>query len=125
MSRRKIADRLLARTPPGEEKLVSTPTNQFGRERRIVVYFPDVPHGFHLDRERPEIGAFLVGVAAADGDLSPQEIAVLEKVYRLLELPPEDLYSRVHALTVAPPASEPVTVRPGARRTPPRPRRCR
>lgn len=67
-----------------------------------------------LDRpQREAIGRFLVGVAAADGRVTPSEITTLTKLYRLLDLDPQSVYSEVHSQTSAPsPAAEPVTVRP-------------
>ncbi len=69
-----------------------------------------------LDRaQRTGIGRFLVTVAAADGRVSPSEVTILEKLYRLLELDPGDVYRQVHDLTAAPPpAAGPITVRPPA-----------
>lgn len=70
------------------------------------------PRLFGLPPEaRPAIGRFVVGVAAADGVVPPDMITLLGKVYRLLELPPNDVYSDIHAVTVAQPSREPVTVR--------------
>lgn len=66
-------------------------------------------------QDRPAVGKFLVGVAAADGTVSPDEITFLSKVYRLLELPPGDVYSDVHSASLAPAALAPVTVRPAKR----------
>jgi len=63
--------------------------------------------------QREAIGRFLVGIAAADGRVTPSEITTLTKLYRLLDLDPQAVYSEVHAQTSAPPpAGEPVTVRP-------------
>jgi hypothetical protein len=64
---------------------------------------------------RGTIARFLVGVAVADGQASPQEIDRLTKAYTLLELDPQTLYSDVHDISANPvnsrPASEPITVR--------------
>ncbi len=61
--------------------------------------------------DRPAIGRFLVSVAAADGSVSPAEVKVLEKVYRLLGLAPGDVYGEIHAHSVSWAAREPVSVR--------------
>ncbi|HEY9641438.1 MAG TPA: tellurite resistance TerB C-terminal domain-containing protein, partial [Coleofasciculaceae cyanobacterium] len=64
--------------------------------------------------QRSAIARFIVRVAAADGQINPQEVQLLEKVYTLLELDAQALYSDIHDLsTAAPrtPATEPVTVR--------------
>ncbi len=57
--------------------------------------------------QREAIGQFLIGVANADGYISPEEVEALGKVYRLLGLNPQDVYSHTHAA-----ATEPVTVKP-------------
>lgn len=64
--------------------------------------------------ERQTLGAFLISLAGADGHLAPEEIKVLSKVYPLLGLDPQSLYSDVHQLMSAQqaPAEEPVPVRP-------------
>jgi len=58
--------------------------------------------------QRDAIGEFLALVALADGLISPAEIKTLEKVFRLLGLEPQSVYSKVHVA-----ATEPVTVAPG------------
>lgn len=60
--------------------------------------------------ERQAIGHFLVDVAAADGQVTPDEITMLTKLYRLLGIDEADVYSQVHALEAGDPG--PVTVRP-------------
>lgn len=59
--------------------------------------------------QRQAIGRFLVGVANADGYVSPEEVDTLGKLYRLLGLDPANVYSDVHQA-----ATEPVTVQPPA-----------
>jgi len=63
--------------------------------------------------QRQEIARFLVAVASADGYVSPAEITMLGRIYRLLDLDPNAVYGEVHAqATSTQPASrEPVTVR--------------
>lgn len=66
--------------------------------------------------QRAAFGDLLVGVAAADGVISPDEITTLTKIYKLIDLDPADVHSRLHAhLTGAAsrpaPATAPVTVR--------------
>ena len=58
--------------------------------------------------ERDAIAHFLVDVAAADGRVTPDEIAVLVKLHRLLGLDEADVYSRVHARGAGDPG--PVTI---------------
>jgi uncharacterized tellurite resistance protein B-like protein len=64
---------------------------------------------------RKTIARFLVGVAVADGQASPKEIDRLTKVYTLLKLDPQSLYSDVHDISAnsvnSRSASEPITVR--------------
>ncbi len=77
-----------------------------GVKRRLAT----LDHG-----QRAGIGHFLVTVAAADGTVSPSEITILQKLYRLLKLDPSEVYRQVHVLTTSPPpAVGPITVRPAA-----------
>lgn len=62
--------------------------------------------------QRSRVGEFLVTVAAIDGIVSPEEIDVLTKIYRLLELDSIEVYRLVHGLATVQPATEPVTMRP-------------
>jgi uncharacterized tellurite resistance protein B-like protein len=59
--------------------------------------------------QRGSIGNLLVGIAAADGRVTPDEITVLTKLYRLLGLDETEVYSLVHALAGTDPG--PITVR--------------
>lgn len=58
--------------------------------------------------QRETVAETLITVAAADGEVDPAEITTLQKLYKLLDLDPEQVYTRVHQAAV-----EPVTVRPG------------
>ncbi|MCB9373153.1 MAG: TerB N-terminal domain-containing protein [Microthrixaceae bacterium] len=60
--------------------------------------------------QRASIGRLLVDVAAADGQVTPDEITTLTKVYRLLCLDEADVYRTVHALASG--DAGPPTVRP-------------
>ena len=66
--------------------------------------------------QRADVGRFLVSVAGADGTVSRAEVQMLLKVFALLGLPEEAVYSQVHALGGPKPtpraAAEPVVVRP-------------
>ena len=83
--------------------------------------------GLLQDAQRNAIGDFLTMVAAADGVVSPAEVTILTKIFKLLGLDPASVYSRLHAATTGGlPATGPVTVRrqsPGAPgyAVPPRP----
>lgn len=70
--------------------------------------------------QRSAIGDFMVTVAAADGVVSPDEVKILMRIYKLLGLEQESVHSRIHhhlagghARRVRPtPATGPVTIRP-------------
>ena len=47
---------------------------------------------------RAAVGQFLVDVAASDGLVTPDEITMLTKIYKLLGLEESEVYSAVHAL---------------------------
>lgn len=80
-------------------------------------------------RQRSAIADFIIGVAGADGEISPDEIRTVGKVYPMLGLDAEQVYSHIHAMTAgtatAIEANEPVTVIPALPPTgyaiPPRP----
>lgn len=55
--------------------------------------------------QRESLGRFLVGIAQTDGYIDPMEMKILTKVYEMLGLDTQSLYSHAHAAAV-----EPVTV---------------
>ena len=55
-----------------------------------------------------EFGQIALAMAAADGVIDPGEIKAIERLYKVIGLKTEDVYSDLHALTAS---SEPVTVR--------------
>jgi tellurite resistance protein len=59
------------------------------------------------EEEKQTIIVFLIDVAGISGGVSPEEVKVLTKIYRIFGLEQENLYSRLHAA-----ATEPVTVTP-------------
>ncbi len=64
--------------------------------------------------QRRHIGDVLVTVAAADGIISADEVATLRKIFRLLDLDPETLASRLSPSRTTPdqaPAERPIIVR--------------
>jgi len=67
-------------------------------------------------RQRSAIADFIIGVAGADGEISPDEIRTVGKIYPMLGLDAEQVYSHVHAMTAgaatAIEPNEPVTVIP-------------
>lgn len=56
---------------------------------------------------REAIGDFMAEVAKADNQVTPEEVKLLEKVFKLLDLEVQGLYSKLHTA-----AERPVTVRP-------------
>jgi hypothetical protein len=65
----------------------------------------------------------VVTLAAADGEINPAEVKTLQKIFSLLDLDPESVYSDLHAISAG---DEPVVVREGrpekaGRPIPPRP----
>lgn len=56
--------------------------------------------------QRAGIGDFLIGVAAADDQVTPEEVTTLTKIFALLGLDEGDVYRRLHTLG----SDEPVTV---------------
>jgi tellurite resistance protein len=65
--------------------------------------------------QKERIGSGLVAVAAADGQISPQEVKILRKVFGLLGLDPESVYSEAHSAAAGAGmnASEPFVVGSG------------
>ncbi|WP_354115971.1 TerB N-terminal domain-containing protein [Bradyrhizobium sp. LA7.1] len=62
-----------------------------------------IPH-----EERAEIADLLVGVASAGGSHQPTEVALLERIYRQLNLDPERLYAGLHKAMAADLHDQPV-----------------
>jgi len=56
-------------------------------------------------KQRENIGRFLVEIAQADGFIDPNEIKTLNKIYSILDLAADNLYSQAHAA-----ATEPVKI---------------
>lgn len=80
---------LLSRNPPQEFAAARTLQRTLTIEQRKVV------------------GEFLVGIAAADSEISPPEVQALGRAYRALGLRTADLDELLHsAVTVAPPVAE-------------------
>lgn len=57
---------------------------------------------------RETIAAFMAAVAQSDGDVSPAEMKMLEKVYKALGVEPKKVFSDVHAAASGAPAAEAV-----------------
>ena len=63
-----------------------------------------------LDKvQREAVGDFLAMIALADSEILPAEITALNKIFKILGLNPQSVYSKVHVS-----ASEPITVRPAS-----------
>lgn len=62
--------------------------------------------------QRHQLGRFLIGVAGADGHVDRDELKVLAKLYPMLGLDADDVYTDVHALTSGSVGSGPVQVLP-------------
>src|SRR5690242_16973813 len=50
-------------------------------------------------KQQAMIADLLIGVAGADGQVGPDEICMLGRIYEKLGLEAEDVYSRVHAMS--------------------------
>jgi uncharacterized tellurite resistance protein B-like protein len=61
--------------------------------------------------ERQAIARSVVALAAADGQIDPEEVKTLQKIFKLLELDPESVYSELHAASAG---DGPVAVRNGS-----------
>ncbi|MDP2606207.1 MAG: TerB N-terminal domain-containing protein [Deltaproteobacteria bacterium] len=80
-------------------------------------------------RQRSAMADFIIGVAGADGQISPDEIRTVSKVYPMLGLAADDVYSHIHAMAAGAATvvegNEPITVIPAQPSTgyaiPPRP----
>jgi len=82
--------------------LLLDPPGLTGLKRRLQALDAD---------ERHSLARFLVAVAAADGRFAPEEVKILRKVYPLLGLEADDVFTDLHALRSG--DDEPVTVLDG------------
>ncbi len=51
------------------------------------------------EADRRDIGWFLIALAGVDGAIHPDEIKLLSKIYRTLDLDPDELFSHIHTFT--------------------------
>jgi len=88
--------------------LLEEPPGMAGMKRRIEP----------LDEEqRQTLGRFVIAVAGADGRIDPEEIKILRKIYPLLGLEADVVFSNIHALIAGAGADQgPVTVVSGRSR---------
>jgi uncharacterized tellurite resistance protein B-like protein len=63
------------------------------------------------DVERQAIARSVVALAAADGEIDPEEVKTLQRIFKLLGLDPEDVFSELHAASAG---DGPVVVREGS-----------
>lgn len=56
---------------------------------------------------RHDIGKIALSIAASDGSIQPAEITAIERLYKAMDLPPDSMYSDLHALSVP---GEPKTI---------------
>lgn len=63
------------------------------------------------DMERQAMARSVVALAAADGEIDPEEVKTLQRIYKLLGLDPEGVYSELHAASAG---DGPVVVREAA-----------
>lgn len=61
---------------------------------------------------RRAIATFLAHLAQADGDVSPQEVRLLERVYKTLELDPKLLYGDLHGAAMQGPSNPQIVSAP-------------
>lgn len=92
-----------------------TPAHQ-QRLRGHMRYLMDAPPSLSTLKKKLEplavpakeaIAQFMSVVAQADGNVSPVEIKMLEKVYKALGVDPQKVFSHVHAVAAAAPAGKP------------------
>ena len=60
------------------------------------------------EETRQQIGQTALAMAAVDGVIDPGEIKAVERLYKSISLPPDGIYSALHALAVG---AEPIAVR--------------
>ncbi len=81
-------DRLLANL----QWALSVPPNLAGFRRHLKNVAGDLPL---------KMGKFALCIAAVDGKIETAEIKALEKLYKVLDLAPESIYSELHALSLS------------------------
>ena len=94
-----------------------TPAHQ-QRLRAHMRFLMDTPPSLASLKKRLEplttqakevIAKFMASIAQADGNVSPAEIKMLEKVYKALGVDPKKVFSDVHAVAVAAPGGKRTT----------------
>ncbi|MFP2923847.1 TerB N-terminal domain-containing protein [Pyxidicoccus sp. 3LG] len=84
--------------------LLARPASSAGHKKRVEALTPEA---------RTALGRLLVEVAVADGNVTPQELKTLSKLYPMLGLDEASVYAHVHTASAARPvaAAEPVPMR--------------
>ncbi|MGQ7819280.1 tellurite resistance TerB family protein [Metapseudomonas furukawaii] len=70
---------------------------------------------------RRAVAAFLAHLAQADGEVSPAEVKLLERVYKTLQLDPQSLYSDLHVAASGSPVDSSLATPSVPGSTPPKP----
>ncbi|MDO8276682.1 MAG: TerB N-terminal domain-containing protein [Burkholderiaceae bacterium] len=101
-----------------------TPAHQ-QRLRAHMRYLMDSPPSLSALKKKLEpltvpakeaIAQFMSVVAQADGNVSPVEIKMLEKVYKALGVDPQKVFSHVHAAAASAPTGKPAATVPAAQK---------
>jgi tellurite resistance protein len=66
------------------------------------------------NEEKAAVGRLLIAIAGAEGAIDASKVALIEKIFDVVGLPTETLYSELHALATSAPSDEPVTVQPAS-----------
>ncbi|MCL2825209.1 MAG: TerB family tellurite resistance protein, partial [Polyangiaceae bacterium] len=88
------------------EWLLASPPSLTGLKKRLSALPATV---------RDDLADFLVAAATADGEVSPEEVTVIKRMFAMLGLDSASMYSRLHAAVaeIAPSADAPVRVSTG------------
>ena len=73
--------------------ILSVPASYSGMKNKIALF---------SEKQCETVGRFLVGVAQADGIIDAVEIKILTKIYKMLGLDVQSLYSHAHSAATAP-----------------------
>lgn len=92
-----------ARLKAHANRLVLTPPKLTGQRKQLAAL---------AKGERRAIAQSIVTLAAADGEIDPAEVKMLQRIFTLLELDPEGVYADLHAVAAGG-ADGPVVVREG------------
>ena len=100
------------------DRMTSLSDSERARLHANLAWFTTVPPQLgrlrkHFDAlgtgQKQDIGRLAIAVAGADGVIDPAEVNAVQKLYRAMGLPEEQVFGDLHHMA-AEPASEPVTV---------------